>query len=176
MGRCFRCIRCSCFSSFSKYFSPKWTVGSAKDCYLKGREFLQLRKENCLFYQKDCLKTVYRILSNKNVRMIFLVQIYFQFLVQFLKGIYLFNFFPAGTATLWQCCHNVFVDVVTTLWHGRKWELCRCRFLTLWQRRSPTLWRRCHNVAATSPQHLAFYYRLFWFLSLHRNVRELPKC
>ena len=27
---------------------------------------------------------------------------------------------PAGTATLWQHCHNVVVDVATTLWHGRK--------------------------------------------------------
>ena len=45
--------------------------------------------------------------------------------------------------------------VVTTLWHGRKWELCRRRFPTLRQRRSPTLSRRCHNIAATLPQHLA---------------------
>ena len=60
---------------------------------------------------------------------------------------------PAGTATLWQRCHNVVVDVVTTLWHGRKWELYRRQFPTLWQRRSPTLSRRCLNVATTSPQH-----------------------
>ena len=60
---------------------------------------------------------------------------------------------PASTATLWQRCHNVVVDVVTTLWHGRKWELYRRQFPTLWQRRSPTLSRRCLNVATTSPQH-----------------------
>ena len=27
---------------------------------------------------------------------------------------------PAGTMMLRQCCHNVTVDVVTTLFHGRK--------------------------------------------------------
>ena len=86
--------------------------------------------------------------------------------------------FPAGTATLWQRCHNVVVDVVTTLWHGRKWELCQRRFPTLWQRRSPTLSRRCHNVLQRrhNSQHWIsrpFYYRLFWFLSLQRNMREL---
>ena len=89
--------------------------------------------------------------------------------------------FPAGIATLWQHCHNVVVGVVTTLWHGQKWELCRHRFPTWWQRHSPTLSRRYNNVAATSPQHMQwisgpFYYRLFWFLSLHRNVRVLQKC
>ena len=36
--------------------------------------------------------------------------------------------FPAGTATLSQRCHNVVVDVVTTLSQGRCW--------------------RCHNVVA----------------------------
>ena len=56
------------------------------------------------------------------------------------------------TATLWKRCENVVVDVVTT-WHGRKWELCRRQFPTLWQRRSPALSRGCHNVATTSPQH-----------------------
>ena len=61
--------------------------------------------------------------------------------------------FPAGTATLWQRCHNVVADVVTTLWHGWKWELCPRRFSTLWQRHFPTLSRRYNNVAATSPQH-----------------------
>ena len=60
---------------------------------------------------------------------------------------------PAGTVTLSQRCRNVVIDVVTTSWHGRKWELCRRRFSTLWQRRSPTLSRSSHNVAATSPQH-----------------------
>ena len=60
---------------------------------------------------------------------------------------------PAGTVTLWQRCDNIVVDVVTTLWHGRKWELYRRQFPTLWQRRSPTLSRRCLNVATTSPQH-----------------------
>ena len=60
---------------------------------------------------------------------------------------------PAGIATLWQRCCNVVVDVVTMLWHGRKWELYQRLFPTLWQRRSPTLSRRCHNVAATLPQH-----------------------
>ena len=48
---------------------------------------------------------------------------------------------------LWQCCHKVVVDVVTTLWHDRKWELCRRQFPTLWQRHSPTLTKRYHNVA-----------------------------
>ena len=58
--------------------------------------------------------------------------------------------FPAGTATLWQRCHNVAVDVVTTLWQGRKWELYWWRqFPTLWQRRPPTLPRCCYNVATT---------------------------
>ena len=65
------------------------------------------------------------------------------------------NNYPAGTATLWQYCHNVVIDVVTTLWHDRKWELCRRRFRTLWQRDSPTLSRRCRNVAATSLEHWA---------------------
>ena len=60
---------------------------------------------------------------------------------------------PAATAILWQRCHNVVVDVVITLWHGRKWELYQRQFPTLWQRRSPTLSRRCLNVATTSPQH-----------------------
>ena len=81
---------------------------------------------------------------------------------------------PAGTATLSQGCHNVVVDVVTTLWHGRIWKLYRRQFPTLWQRRSPTLSRRCLNVATTLPQHWItrpFYYGLFWFLSLHRNVK-----
>ena len=59
------------------------------------------------------------------------------------------DFLPAGTATLWQRCLNVVVDVDTTLWHGRKWELYRRQFPTLWQRRSPTLSRRCYNVATT---------------------------
>ena len=53
--------------------------------------------------------------------------------------------------------------------------------------------RRCDNVALRRYQEVAatllqrrhnikhwvsrpFYYRLFWFLSLHRNVRELQKC
>ena len=57
--------------------------------------------------------------------------------------------FPAGTATLWHRCNNVAVDVVTTLWHGRKWELYWRQFLTLWQRRPPTLPRCCYNVATT---------------------------
>ena len=57
--------------------------------------------------------------------------------------------FPAGTATLWHHCNNVAVDVVTTLWHGRKWELYWRQFLTLWQRRPPTLPRCCYNVATT---------------------------
>ena len=69
--------------------------------------------------------------------------------VKFLRTPFLQNTFPAGTATLWQRCHNAIVDVVTTLWHGRKWELYRRQFPTLWQRRSPTLSRRCYNVATT---------------------------
>ena len=69
---------------------------------------------------------------------------------------------PAGTATLWQRCHNVVVDVVTTSkmveTESSKMrvenESCTdCQFPTLWQRRSPTLSRRCLNVATTSPQH-----------------------
>ena len=39
--------------------------------------------------------------------------------------------------------------IVTTLWHGRKWELRRRRSPTLWQRRCSTLSRRCHSVATT---------------------------
>ena len=61
--------------------------------------------------------------------------------------------YPAGTATLSQLCHNVVVDVVTTLWHGRKLELWRRRSPTLWQRCCPTLSRRFHNAATTLPQH-----------------------
>ena len=69
---------------------------------------------------------------------------------------------PAGTATLWQRCHNVVVDVVTTSKmvenESSKMrvenESCTdCQFPTLWQRRSPTLSRRYLNVATTSPQH-----------------------
>ena len=40
-------------------------------------------------------------------------------------------------------------NIVTTLWHGRKWELRRRRSPTLWQHRCPTLSRRCHSVATT---------------------------
>ena len=58
-----------------------------------------------------------------------------------------FNFFFHKSLPNWHS------DVVTTLWHGRKWELYRRQFPTLWQRRSPTLSRRCLNVATTSPQH-----------------------
>ena len=83
---------------------------------------------------------------------------------------------PADTATLWQLCDNVVVDFVTTLWHGRKWELYRSRFPTLWQRRSPTLSRRSstllqrhHNIKHWITRPL--YYRLFSFLSLHRKVK-----
>ena len=47
--------------------------------------------------------------------------------------------FPAVTATLWQLCDNavidVLIDVVTMVWQGRKWELWRRQFPTLWQRR-----------------------------------------
>ena len=46
-----------------------------------------------------------------------------------------------------QRYHNVVVDIVTTLWHGQKWEMYWRRFPTLWHRRSATLWRRCHNVS-----------------------------
>ena len=80
---------------------------------------------------------------------------------------------PAGTATLWQRCHNIVVDVVTTLWHGRKWELWRLWSPTLWQRRCLTLIQRCHNIKELVSR--PFYYGQFWFLSRHRNVRELQK-
>ena len=76
-----------------------------------------------------------------------------------------FSMYPAGTATLWQCCHSVVLDVVTTLWHGWKWKL--------WRHRSPALWQCCHNI-----KHLVsrpFYYGQFSFLSCHRKVRELQK-
>ena len=63
------------------------------------------------------------------------------------------SFYPAGTATLWQRCDNVVVDVVTPLWQVRKWELWRRQFPTLWQCRCTTLPRHCHNVATTSLQH-----------------------
>ena len=46
----------------------------------------------------------------------------------------------ASTATLWQRCHNVVVDVVTTLWHGRKWELYRRQDV------ASTLLQRRHNI------------------------------
>ena len=53
--------------------------------------------------------------------------------------VFSFRWRSAGTATLWQCCHNGVTDVVTTLWYGRKWEMLR--------RRSSTLSRRCQGVA-----------------------------
>ena len=36
------------------------------------------------------------------------------------KPVIVYRSDPAGTVTLPQRCHNVAVDVVTTLWHGRK--------------------------------------------------------
>ena len=83
---------------------------------------------------------------------------------------------PAGTATLWQRCDNVVVDVVTALWHGRKWEFCRRHNVTLrrYQDVATTLLQRCNNIKHWIFR--AFYNRSFWFLSFHRNVRELPKC
>ena len=66
---------------------------------------------------------------------------------------HLSHIYPAGTATLWQRCDIVVVDVVTTFWQCQKCELWRRQFPTLWQRRCTTLPRRCHNVATTSLQH-----------------------
>ena len=37
-----------------------------------------------------------------------------------------------------------------------------------------TLPQRCHNIKHWISR--PFYYRLFWFLSLHRNARQLQKC
>ena len=58
----------------------------------------------------------------------------------------------------------------TTLWHGRKWELCRRQFLTLT--------RRCYNAATTLSivflGHCTTDYSDIFFL--HRNVRELQNC
>ena len=52
---------------------------------------------------------------------------------------------------LWQPGpDNVVVDVVTTLWQCRKWELWRRQFPALWQRRYTTLPQRCFNAATTS--------------------------
>ena len=71
---------------------------------------------------------------------------------------------PAGTATLWQRCHNVVIDVVTALWYYRKWALSDV---------VKTLPQRRHNIKQMVSK--PFYYRQFRFLSCHRNVRELQK-
>ena len=61
--------------------------------------------------------------------------------------------FPADTATLWQRCDDVLVDVITTFCEGRKWKLRRRQFPTLRQRRCTTLPRRWYKVDTTSLQH-----------------------
>ena len=64
----------------------------------------------------------------------------------------LFYRIPAGTATLSQRCHNVVVDVVTTLWHGRKWVVPTSVYDVVTTSLSDvikTLPQRCCNVATT---------------------------
>ena len=67
----------------------------------------------------------------------------------------------SSSYSLWNCClFNMKKDdiqlaqprcdnVVTTLWHGRKWKLYRRQFPTLWQNRPPMFPQCCYNVAAT---------------------------
>ena len=78
---------------------------------------------------------------------------------------------PVGTTSLWQRSYTVVVDVVTRLWHGRKWELCWRRFPMLWQRRSLTLSARCDNVTATSSQYLTLD---FWAILLQTILISFP--
>ena len=53
-------------------------------------------------------------------------------------------FYPAGTAALWQRCHNVVVNVVTMLWHENE----SCGDVGLRRCENPAFWR-CQDVAKT---------------------------
>ena len=74
----------------------------------------------------------------------------------------------------WRC-HNVVVDIVTTLSHGRKWVAPTSVYVvtTSLSEVAKTLpqsyYKRCYNIKHWISR--PFYYALSWFLTRHWNVR-----
>ena len=59
--------------------------------------------------------------------------------------------FPSWHSELWQRCHNVIVDVVTTLWHDQKWVAPTSVSKVMTTSLSDIV-KSCHNVATMLPQ------------------------
>ena len=86
---------------------------------------------------------------------------------------------PADTVTLWQRCHSVVARSKMSCANVgfRRWDNVALR---RYQDVATRLLQRCHNIKHWISR--SFYYRLFWFLSLHRNEegdqgrggREIP--
>ena len=83
------------------------------------------------------------------------------------------GYFPAGTATLLtlsqryctvenESCADV------SFWRCDNVAVRRCQYI------DTTLLQRRRNIKYWISR--SFYYVLFWFLSRHRNLRELQKC
>ena len=99
--------------------------------------------------------------------------------------LFLFSTKQVTTQLAQQRCDNVVTTSLLTLSQSCGMvenESCadvgfrRCDNVALqrYQDVATTLLQRRHNIKHWISR--PFYYRVFWFLSLHRNVRELQKC